>query len=174
MFFSIHQHESAIGIHVSRPSCSTFPPPFLSHLSRLSQSTGFGFPASHSKLPLAICFTYGNVYISLLSCPIIPPSSSPPVSKIIFFILFLLFLIDKTDRRLFKIIIVTMYLCMLMYKWNNANDTRDKSCELEIFVIGRYLLYSWGFPGGTVEMCLPMRETQETWVWPLGQEDPLK
>ena len=56
MVYAIHQHEMAIGIHMS--------PPFytLSHPSRLSQSTGFGFPASYSKLPLAICFTYGNVY----------------------------------------------------------------------------------------------------------------
>ena len=23
-------------------------------------------------------------------------------------------------------------------------------------------------------MCLPMQETQETWVWSLGEEDPLE
>ena len=33
---------------------------------KLSWSTGFGFPASHSKLPLATHFTYGNIYISML------------------------------------------------------------------------------------------------------------
>ena len=37
-------------------------PPSPSHPSRLSQSTGFRFPASYSKLPLAIYFTYGNLY----------------------------------------------------------------------------------------------------------------
>ena len=38
-------------------------PPTPSHSSRLPQSTGFKFPVSHSKFPLAIYFTYGNVYV---------------------------------------------------------------------------------------------------------------
>ena len=79
-FFAIHQHESAIG-----PSLLT-PPPSPPHPSRLSQSTGFGFPASYSKLPLAICFTYGNVCVSLLFSQIIPLSFSPTVSKSLFFV----------------------------------------------------------------------------------------
>ena len=37
-----------------------------SHPSRLSQSTGFELPASHSKFLLAIYLTYGNVYVSML------------------------------------------------------------------------------------------------------------
>ena len=41
-FFAIHQHETAIGIHVSLPFCTPFPPP-SPHPSRLSQSTGFCF-----------------------------------------------------------------------------------------------------------------------------------
>ena len=33
----------------------------------------------------------------------------------------------------------------------------------------------WGFPGGSVVKNLPvMQETQETRVWSLGQQDPLK
>ena len=32
----------------------------------LSQSTGFGVLASYNEFPLATCFTYGNVYISML------------------------------------------------------------------------------------------------------------
>ena len=44
---------------------------------RLSQSPGFGCPASHMKLALVICFTYGNVYVSMLFSQIIPPSPSP-------------------------------------------------------------------------------------------------
>ena len=37
---AIHQHESAIGIHMSSPSWTSLPPPTPSHPSRLSQSTG--------------------------------------------------------------------------------------------------------------------------------------
>ena len=44
------------------PSLLNLPPnSSLSHPSRLSQNTSFGFPASYSKLPLAIYFTYGNM-----------------------------------------------------------------------------------------------------------------
>ena len=37
-------------------------------------------PVLNSNFPLAICFTYGNVYISVLLSPFVPPSSSPAVS----------------------------------------------------------------------------------------------
>ena len=56
--FAIHQHELAIGIHVSPPSYSPFPPLPPLHPSRLSQCTGFGFCASYIKLPLVIYFVY--------------------------------------------------------------------------------------------------------------------
>ena len=56
---AIHQHESAINIHISP---SSFPPtPY--HPSRWSQSTGFKLPVSYSKFPLATYFTYANVYV---------------------------------------------------------------------------------------------------------------
>ena len=42
------------------------PPPSPSHPSRLSQSTGFGFPASYIKHALAIYFIYSNIYVSRL------------------------------------------------------------------------------------------------------------
>ena len=45
-----------------------YPPLFT-----LLQSTSFGSPASQMKLPLAIYFTFGNVYISVLFSQIIPP-----------------------------------------------------------------------------------------------------
>ena len=49
------------------PFLSNLPPISLPILPpRLSQSTSFGFPASYNKLPLAICFTYSNVYVSML------------------------------------------------------------------------------------------------------------
>ena len=68
MVFALRQHESAISIQVSPTPWTPFPPSFLPHSSRLSQSTsfGFGFPVSHIRLPLALRFTYGNVYVSIL------------------------------------------------------------------------------------------------------------
>ena len=64
------------------PFLWNLPPPLSSpsHPSRLSQSTGYRFPVSHSKLPLAIYFTHGNVHGLMLSSHIILPSPSPTVS----------------------------------------------------------------------------------------------
>ena len=45
----------------------------------------FGLPASYSKFPLAICFTYGNVYVSVLLSQVIPLSPSPTVTESLFF-----------------------------------------------------------------------------------------
>ena len=55
------------------------------HPSRLSRSTGFGFPASYSKFPRAIYFTYGSVCVSVLFSQLIPPSPSSTASKSLFF-----------------------------------------------------------------------------------------
>ena len=38
-------------------------------------------PVSHSNFPLAIYFTYGDVYVSMLFSQVVPPSPSPTVSK---------------------------------------------------------------------------------------------
>ena len=81
MVFAVHQHELALGIHMSPPSWTTPP----SHPSQLSQSTSFGFPASYSKLTLAIYLTYGNAYVSMLFSQIIPPLPSPTESKRLFY-----------------------------------------------------------------------------------------
>ena len=81
MAFAIHQHELAIGIHVS-----PYPPTSLPlYPSRLSQSTGFGYLASNIELTLVIYFTYGNVYVSMLFSQIIPPSPFCTESKSLFF-----------------------------------------------------------------------------------------
>ena len=69
MVSAIRQHESAIGTHRCLPLKSLAP----SRPSRLSQRIDFGFPTSYSNFPLAICFTYGNVYVSVLFSQIIPP-----------------------------------------------------------------------------------------------------
>ena len=42
---------------------------------------GAGFPVSYSTFPLAIYFTYGNVYVSMLLSYVIGPSPSPTVPK---------------------------------------------------------------------------------------------
>ena len=77
MVFAIHQCELAIGIHVSPPSWTPFPPLSPPYSSMLSQSTGFRCPASHIRLALVICFTYGDIRVSMLLSQIIPPSPSP-------------------------------------------------------------------------------------------------
>ena len=81
----LNTHESAIGTHVSPTSRIPLPSPCPQHPSRLSQSTGFGYPASYVKLPLAICFMYGYVYVSMLLSQVIPPSPSPSAFKNLFF-----------------------------------------------------------------------------------------
>ena len=41
---------------------------------------GVELPASYSRFPLAVYFTYGNVSISMLLSQFVPPSPSPMVS----------------------------------------------------------------------------------------------
>ena len=83
--FAIHQYVSAIGIQVSPLSWTPFPSPSPPQPSRLSQSTSFGCPAACLKFALAIYFTYGNVYVSVLFSQIIPPFPSPTETKSLFF-----------------------------------------------------------------------------------------
>ena len=56
---------------MSPPSWTSLSPLTLSYSSSLSQSTRFEFPVSYRKFPLAIYFTYGNVYFNatLSICP---------------------------------------------------------------------------------------------------------
>ena len=84
MIFAIHQHESATGVHVS-PILNPLPSPSPSHPSGLSQCTSFECPVSCIKLGLVICFTYGNIHVSMLFSQIIPPLPSPTESKRLFF-----------------------------------------------------------------------------------------
>ena len=79
-----HQHESAVSMHVFPPSLPPFHGTSPSHRSRLSQSTRVELPGSHSKFPLAGCFTYGNLYVSMLLSEFVPPSPSPAVTTSLF------------------------------------------------------------------------------------------
>ena len=58
------------------------PLPPTSHLSRWSP--GLSSLSSYSKFPLAIYFTYGNIYISILVSQFVPPSPSLTVSISLF------------------------------------------------------------------------------------------
>ena len=61
---AIHQHESAIGIHMSSPSWNSLPPHRTpTHSSRLSQ---FELPVSHRKFLPAVCLIHGNAYVYML------------------------------------------------------------------------------------------------------------
>ena len=75
MVFVVHQHESAIGTHVSpHPE---HPPTALPTWGGVSQSTSFECPAACITPGLVIYFTYGNIHVSMLFSQIIPPSPSP-------------------------------------------------------------------------------------------------
>ena len=83
MFSAIHQHESPIVIYMCPPvePFSHFPPcPILQVIT----DSGFWFSMPYSKFLLAIYFTYGNAYVSMLFSQIIPPSLSHTVSKSLF------------------------------------------------------------------------------------------
>ena len=70
------------------PSPELLPPlphPSLPYPSGLSQTTSFGCPALCFRLALVICFTYGNIHVSMLFPQIIPPSPSLTESKSLFF-----------------------------------------------------------------------------------------
>ena len=75
MVSATHQHESAIGIHMSSPSGTSLP------ILPLCVITALCFLVLDSKFPLTVYFTYDNVYVLMLLSPIIPPSPSQTVSK---------------------------------------------------------------------------------------------
>ena len=63
---------------------TALPSPSPPYPSVLSQST-LGWPGSCIKLALIICFTHGNVHISVIFSQIIPPLPSSTESKSLFF-----------------------------------------------------------------------------------------
>ena len=82
--FVIHQHESAIGIHVSphpEPRSHLHPYPIPRGCSRVP---ALGALRHAWNLTLLIYFTYGNVHVSMLFSQILLPSP-PTESQSLFF-----------------------------------------------------------------------------------------
>ena len=68
-------------VHLCPPSWTPLPTPSL----WVVPGTSFEGSASCIELALVICFTYGNIHVSVLISQIIPLSSSPVESKSLFF-----------------------------------------------------------------------------------------
>ena len=62
--FAIHQHESAMGVHVF-PILNPLPPPSPYHLSGSSQCTSPKHPVSCIEHRLAIRFLYDIIHVSM-------------------------------------------------------------------------------------------------------------
>ena len=63
--FCICQHESATGTHMPPSSGTSLTPPTSLHPLVVTEHR-FELPASYGKFPLAICVTYGSIYVSVL------------------------------------------------------------------------------------------------------------
>ena len=82
--FAIHQHESAMSVHVF-PILNHLPPPSPYHPSGSSQCTSPKHPVSCIEPGLAIRFLYDIIHISMMFSQIIPPLPSPTKSKRLFY-----------------------------------------------------------------------------------------
>ena len=111
--FAIHQHESAMGVHVF--SILNPPPPSLPyHPSGSSQCTSPKHPVSCIEPGLAIRFIYDIIHVSMPFSLIIPPSPSPTESKILFYTSVSLWLshIQGYHYHLSKFHIYTLVYCI--------------------------------------------------------------
>ena len=73
VLYKLYQYS----LYTFPPSWTSLPPPIPSYPSRLSQVE---LPVLYNNFPVAIYFTYGNVYMSVLLSQFIPPSPAPAVS----------------------------------------------------------------------------------------------
>ena len=84
--FAIHSHESSMGVHLYPILNPPSQPPSPSHPSGSSQCTSPERPVSCIEPGLAICFTYDNMYVSMLFPQVIAPLPSPTVQKSVLYI----------------------------------------------------------------------------------------
>ena len=82
-----HQHESAIYMYTQIPSVLSLPPTHcpVSPLKIIAEHQA-ELPVPHSSFPLAICFTYNSIYMSMLPSQFVPPSPSRCLHKSILYI----------------------------------------------------------------------------------------
>ena len=82
--FAIHQHESAMGVHMF-PILNPLPHPSLYHPSGSSQCTSLKHPVSCIEPGLVIHFLYDIIHVSMPFSQIIPPSPSPTECNRLFY-----------------------------------------------------------------------------------------
>ena len=112
MGFAIHQHESAMGVHVF-PILHPLPPsPY--HLSGSSQCTSPKYPVFCIKPRLVIHFLYDIIHVSMPFSQIIPPSPSATESKRLFYtcVSLLLSRIQGYHYHLSKFYIYVLVYCI--------------------------------------------------------------
>ena len=103
--------SSSVCIHVSSPSGASLPP------LEISQSTGLGSLCYISSFPLTICFTRGNVYVSMLLPQFVPSAPSPAVSTNLFSMSASLFLPCKyVHQHHFSRLPIYIHCCCLVTK----------------------------------------------------------
>ena len=157
MVSATHQHEFAIGIHVSHTSWTSLAHSSPPYPSRLWQNTSFGCPASCIKLMLDIFFTQGNVYVLMLFSQITPPSPFPTESKSLFF-LYKYYLYFETWLKYcsVKLLHSTVYLLRIsiilmtcsIYFTYGIEILRLSRVEQDFTGHLTWLIINWGFPDG--------------------------
>ena len=83
-FLLYNNMNQLFSIHMSPPSSSSLPLPTPFHPFEVVTEHQIEFSALYSNFLLAIYFTYGNVYISMLLFQFISSSPSPAVSTSLF------------------------------------------------------------------------------------------
>ena len=144
MVFAIHQHESAMDVHVSLPSWAPLPPLSPPHPSGLSQCTSFECPASCIKLALVIYFTYGSIHVSMLYSQIIPPLPSPTQSKSLFFTSESITVDSWTTQGVN--LPITESAIHIHHSFTSTDSTSYKSCSSVVFTVENHLHMSGPIP----------------------------